>query len=302
MAALGSAQIIDGATPLKAGWRRLPMPLQMPPELLFSTGPTTPLHDVAVQEFLGYARRISSPAGRQGTFEEFKRAFCRVSGEPYHSSSSEGWAESDLVVAAGKAADNAPGFIQAFVEACEALQIRGAVVPDHARINHLLAQLHVPFRIEDGQLLASSGFVAPPDAPKDVASTASRAFLEAAGLVRNGQASSAIDRIHTALHAYFLELCGGAGIEAGADPTTGQLFKLLRDQRAALQPTGPRHEDVTRILRSFAMVVDAMSPIRNKASLAHANPLLEEPEALVVIHAAYTIFRYVQDSLARQAS
>lgn len=146
-------------------------------------------------------------------FEEYKRAFCRVSGEPYHSSSSEGWAESDLGLAARKAAENAPGFIQAFFEACEALQGRGAVVPDHSLINHLLAQQHVPFRIEDGQLVASSQFVAPPDVPKDAASTASRAFSEAAGLVKKGQASSAIDRIHTALQAYLLELCGSAGIE-----------------------------------------------------------------------------------------
>jgi hypothetical protein len=45
-----------------------------------------------------------------------------------------------------------------------------------------------------------------------------------------------------------------------------------------------------------------MSPIRNKASLAHANPLLEGPEAIAVVNAAYTILRYVQDSLARQGA
>jgi hypothetical protein len=271
----------------------------MPPELLFPTGATTSLPDAAVHEFLNYARRVNSSNGRQSVFEEFKRAFCRISGEPYYSSSSEGWAESDMCTAADKAAENAPGFIQAFVEACEALRIAGAVVPDHALMNHVLGLHHVPFRIENGELVASSNFVAPPEKPGDAASTAARAFSEAAGLVRTGQAPSAIDRIHTALHAYLLEICVNARIEVGNDPTTTQLFKSLRDSHPAFQPTGPRHEDVNRILRSFASVVDALSPIRNKASLAHANPLLEGPEAIAVVNAAYTIFRYVQDSLVR---
>lgn len=275
------------------------MPLQLPPELLFPTGATTPLPNAAVQEFLNYARRLNSLNGRQSVLEEFKRAFCRVTGEPYYSSSNEGWADSDLSTAVDKAAENAPGFIQAFVEACEALQRAGTVVPDHALMNHVLGQHHVPFRIEGGALVASSNFVAPPQKLQDAASTAALAFSEAVGLVKTGHAPSAIDRIHTALHAYLLDVCVKAGIVVGSDPTTAQLFKLLRESHPAFQPTGPRHEDVNRILRSFASVIDSLSPIRNKASLAHANPLLEGPEAIAVVNAAYTIFRYVQDSLAR---
>lgn len=273
------------------------MPLQMPPELLFPTGAPTPLPQAAMEDFLSYARKIHSENGRKYIFEEFKRAFSRVSGEPYYSSSSEGWAESDFCATAIKAAEHAPGFIQAYVEACEALGNAGAVVPAESLINHVLLERHVPFRIENGELVASSNFVAPPDAPDDAASTASKAFSEAAGLVKTGQAPSAIDRIHTALHAFFRETCTNEGIEVGNNPTTAQIFKLLRERHPAFQPSGPRHDDVTRILRSFASVVDAMSPIRNKASLAHANPLLEAPEAIVVVNAAYTIFRYVQTKL-----
>lgn len=278
------------------------MPLQMPPEFLFPTGKTATLPDSAVQNFLTHARRIQSPGGRKHVFETFKRAFCRLSGEPYYSSSSEGWAESDLCSAADRAAENAPGFIQAFVEACEDLQNGGAVVPDYSLINHVLGQHNVPLRIENGELVASSSFVAPPQEPEDAESVASRAFVEAAVLVQKGQAPSAIDRIHTALHAYLLETSSDANLNGGNDPTTPQLFKLLREQHPAFQPTGPRHDDVNRVLRSFASVVDAMSPIRNKASMAHANTLLEGPEAIVVVNAAYTIFRYVQDSLKRHSA
>lgn len=275
------------------------MPLQMPPELLFPTGPTTPLPLAAVEDFLVLARRVDSGSNRKYVFEEFKRAFCRVSGERYYSSSSEGWAESDLSDAAGKAAENAPGFIQAFFDTCEELQNVGGIVPDSTLINHLLDQHGVLFRIENRELVVSSTFVAPPEALQDAASVAAKAFSEAAGLVKKGQAPSAIDRIHTALHAYLKETCDSAGIATGNDPTTAELFKLLRQGHPAFQPAGTRHEDVTRILRTFASAIDALSPIRNKASLAHANPLLEEPEAVAVINAAYTIFRYVQDSLGR---
>ena len=45
--------------------------------------------------------------------------------------------------------------------------------------------------------------------------------------------------------------------------------------------------------------IDAFSTIRNKASLAHANELLDEPEAMAMVNGMFTIFRYVQDSLRR---
>lgn len=275
------------------------MSLQLPPELLFPTGAPTPLPDAAVEGFLSYARKIHSESGRKHIFEEFKRAFSRVSGEPYYPSSSESWAESDFSSAAMKAAQHAPGFIQAYVEACEALENAGAVVPAHSLINHVLSEHAVPFRIENGELISSSNFVAPPDAPDNAASIASMAFSEAAGLVRTGHAPSAVDRIHTALHAFLRETCESEGIEVGNDPTITQIFKLLREHHPAFQPAGPRSDDIARILRSFASVVDAMSPIRNKASMAHANPLLEGPEAIVVVNAAYTILRYAQDRLGR---
>ncbi|WP_367947656.1 abortive infection family protein [Halomonas sp. PA5] len=40
-------------------------------------------------------------------------------------------------------------------------------------------------------------------------------------------------------------------------------------------------------------------PLRNRASLAHANELLDEPEATVALNAVYTIFRYIQDCIKR---
>lgn len=80
---------------------------------------------------------------------------------------------------------------------------------------------------------------------------------------------------------------------------TQNLFKALRRDHAALKPQGPRSADIAKILGSLATVVDSLAPIRNKASLAHANPLLDEPEAAAALNATRTVFHYVQDCVRR---
>ena len=54
-----------------------------------------------------------------------------------------------------------------------------------------------------------------------------------------------------------------------------------------------RRQDITSILRTMGARVDALGPLRNNASAAHPNELLEEPEAMLAIDAARTILRYV---------
>jgi hypothetical protein len=73
----------------------------------------------------------------------------------------------------------------------------------------------------------------------------------------------------------------------------------LRKKHPALEPRGPRATDITRTLQSFATAIDALTPIRNNATLVHPNLLLDEPEALASLNAARTLFHYVQDSIAR---
>ena len=148
--------------------------------------------------------------------------------------------------------------------------------------------------------MATDEHISPPDPVIGTAeSTVSRALADAKALVGHSDASSAIDRAHTALHGYLLELCGNASIPVENDASLSRVFKLLRRSHPALSPDGPRASDVTKILQSFAASIDALSTIRNRASLAHANELLDEPEATVALNAVYTIFRYVQDCIKR---
>jgi hypothetical protein len=66
----------------------------------------------------------------------------------------------------------------------------------------------------------------------------------------------------------------------GTDPGVTDLFKALRQQHPKLQAVGPRGQEIQQIVRSFSAVLDALNPLRNKASVAHPNQvLLDAPEA-----------------------
>jgi hypothetical protein len=121
-----------------------------------------------------------------------------------------------------------------------------------------------------------------------------RALRDAEMLIVQQGATSAVDRIHTALHAYLASLCDAIDNAVAPDASLTALFKTLRQHHPALKATGPRSEDIDTILRAFANVLDALNPIRNKASLAHPQPaLLGQPEAMVAVHAARTVLHYI---------
>lgn len=275
------------------------MALQMTSELRFPMGASTPLSSDAVEDFLVLVRRITSTIGRKQIIETFKEFFCRASGEYYSNSSSLSWAESDLDRDAHNASEDAPSFIAAFCDACEFLGSKDIAVPNHVIVNNILDKNNVPFRIINNELCNTTEYISPPKAQESPASIVARALSDAKALIGQASASSAIDRAHTALHAYLIHLCKNNNIETNPSPTTAKAFKLLRQSHPALAPDGPRASDVTRVLQAFATSIDAFSTIRNNASLAHANELLDEPEATAMVNAIYTIFRYIQDCIQR---
>jgi hypothetical protein len=61
---------------------------------------------------------------------------------------------------------------------------------------------------------------------------------------------------------------------------------------------GPRSADILRILRAMGAILDALNPLRNKASVAHPNPvLLPETEAMLVINSVRTILHYLDEKV-----
>jgi len=98
----------------------------------------------------------------------------------------------------------------------------------------------------------------PSPSPQVTSATVERAISDAETLLRTSGATSAVDRIHTALHGYLLVLCDEEGIAYPPDAGVTDLFKLLRQQHPKLQAIGPRGQDILQIVRSFSAVLDAL--------------------------------------------
>ena len=124
------------------------------------------------------------------------------------------------------------------------------------------------------------------------------ALADAEHLIQSRGAVSGIDRAHTAFQAYLQAVCKCRSILAPEDASLIQLFKLIREQHPAFQDMGPRAQDIVRIVRAVASILDALNPLRNRASLAHPNEeLLDEPEAILVINSIRTLLRYLDQKL-----
>ncbi|EMB9232343.1 abortive infection family protein [Vibrio harveyi] len=275
------------------------MPLEMAHELRFPMGATSSLDNAVVNDFLSLMKKVSAPMGKQQVIEIYKQHLCKVSGDYYAKSSSLDWAESDMSYQASNAAKDAPNFIAAVYDAFEELEQSGAVVPKEQNLNQILSKHQAHFEIVNGHLNSTGAAVAAPQVTESISTAVIRALGDAKALIGTVDSSSAIDRAHTALHGYLGQLCSDANITLASDATVSKAFKELRKSHPALLATGHRASEISKVLNSFAASIDAFSTLRNHASLVHVNDLLDVPEATATVNAMYTIFRYVQDSLAR---
>ncbi|MDH3327129.1 MAG: abortive infection family protein [Gammaproteobacteria bacterium] len=199
---------------------------------------------------------------------------------------------------AGDAAEYA-GFIVAFCDACESLAQREIAVPGHSIVNKIRSEHGVSYQIINNVLLETDEYVRPPEPHPSISRVVDKVISDAKFLIGQSGASSAIDRAFTVLYGYLISLCNESGIETSEALTISYLFKLLREQHAVFSRTGARSSDVNRVLKAFATLIDAFATIRNKASLVHANELMDDPEATAMVNAMFTIFRYIQVSLLR---
>lgn len=128
-----------------------------------------------------------------------------------------------------------------------------------------------------------------------------RALAEATTLLKTHGPASAIDRLHTALHGYLRTACRSANIdlsEVRSDPRIVNYFKALRQQHPGFQVPMAQQEAMTNILKSAANLLDQLDPIRNRATLAHANEqLISRDEALLVINLVRSLMQYFDAKL-----
>jgi len=123
------------------------------------------------------------------------------------------------------------------------------------------------------------------------------------GLPDSLNASVQQSRVHTALHGHLHALCEEPGITVASTATLQGLLHALRSGHPRLASTGPRADDVSRVLYAMATIMDALNPLRNRASVAHPNiELLDNAEAMLVVNATRTILAYLDSKLRAEAS
>jgi hypothetical protein len=129
-----------------------------------------PIERGVVGDFLDLINRISGQGQRKAILEHFKSSFAAAAGNPYHVSSNESWAASDLDRVMDEAAANGPLFINAFYTACEQLRQRSPdmALPEAARINRILTDHGAGYQIDPPNLIATrthNPIIVPEQAP-----------------------------------------------------------------------------------------------------------------------------------------
>jgi hypothetical protein len=127
-----------------------------------------------------------------------------------------------------------------------------------------------------------------------------RALADAEQLILTRGAVSGVDRAYTAIHGYLRVIVRKIGVEADTDASIVQLFKLIRESSPEFKVSGSRDDEINKILRSIASILDALSPIRNRTSIAHPNEVLsQEAEAMLVINTVKTLLHYLDAKIGR---
>lgn len=124
-----------------------------------------PIPREVISAFMGLIGKIANQRGRWSTLEHFKSYFAEAAGRSASRSSTESWAESDLEEEMGWAAENAPLFIEAFYDGCEALASEDLTLPGVDRINRILAEHQTGYEIRPPDLISVHAHapIAPPE-------------------------------------------------------------------------------------------------------------------------------------------
>lgn len=120
---------------------------------------------------------------------------------------------------------------------------------------------------------------------------------EAQTLIDTAGPASAVDRVHTALHRYLIEICDNEKLLYTQADGIISLFKEIRKNHSLLKEDVGNNE-IKRIMQSLSSIIDSLNTLRNNHSNAHPNPLLGEAEATLAINSARMILHYLDAKLS----
>jgi len=181
--------------------------------------------------------KVAAQGSRQAILEHFKDFFAGAAGTTSSWSSSTSWAESDLHSYMSDAAANAPLFIEAFYDACEALQRAHPdyAVPDVALINRVLSSHNAGYQIQPPDLVSQNAqeAVEVPQEPLSLDQQAQeiiqQSLKQSEQLLSEGRDRQAVQEI-----LWLLETVSTAfqGLDTGSGTVQGKYFnKIAADLR-----------------------------------------------------------------------
>ncbi len=196
-----------------------------------------PIPSEVVAAFWHLIGEIATQGDRQTILEHFKSYFGNAAGTTASWSSSESWSETDLDSYMRQAAENAPLFIEAFYDACEALRKNhpGLAVPDVSRINRVLLENGGGYEIHPPNLVSHDAHT-PIGLPEHVVSLDEQAqeiiqksLKDSEQFLSEGRNRQAVQEI-----LWLLETVSTAfqGLDTGAGSVQGKYFnKIAEDLR-----------------------------------------------------------------------
>ena len=121
-----------------------------------------------------------------------------------------------------------------------------------------------------------------------------KAISDAEQFMKDGNYSSALDRVHTAFHGYLRKKLDDVHEQYEESDTLNQLYNKLHTYIAANM-----HGDVAVLIkttmRSASGIVSALNDLRNRHSISHPNPnLISDREAKICISIVKSLSDYIE--------
>jgi hypothetical protein len=187
-----------------------------------------------VNEFSALVGKVAAQGDRKRLLEPFKTYFANAAGLTSNWSSDVGRAETDLGNYMRNAAENAPMFIEAFYDACEALHPT-ITVPDVVMINRILSKCESGYEIQPPNLISRN-----PQHPIAVAERATsldeqaqeivqQSLKQSEELLSEGRTRQAVQEV-----LWLLETVSTSfqGLDTGSGTVQGKYFnKIAQDLR-----------------------------------------------------------------------
>ncbi|EPC8419971.1 abortive infection family protein [Bacillus wiedmannii] len=120
-------------------------------------------------------------------------------------------------------------------------------------------------------------------------------------LINQHSCSSAIDRVHAALHGYLKNVCADEGLSfVTADPKIQDLWSKIKQEHPKFSVNVKEHyKPINQCVDAIGKALHNINDIRNRLSYSHPNEeIIEEIEAKLVINLSRVLLQYVDGKMS----